>query len=245
MRRPDVPMYARIERDLRQAIASGDLPLGSRVPSEDALCRSYDVSRMTARQALSRLADAGLLIRRQGIGTFVAQTKVARVAGRLLGFHEDAVAHGLDPSTQVLQRREEPAGPGDAALLECDPEATVLRVDRLRFHGDLPIGRNQVVVAPALVATFADLDFAGSFYQGAERRLGIEIEDAETTVEAVATEPDVAELLNVRPGDPLLRTTRVTRLTGGRLLGLTRTLYRGDRYYLSLTIRKDPPAMLG
>ncbi len=241
MSRPDVPMYARIERDLREAIGSGTLPLGARVPSEEELCRTYAVSRMTARQALSRLADAGLLVRRRGIGTFVAQTKVARVAGRLLGFQEDALAHGLDPSTQVLQRREEAAGPGDAALLGCDPEATVLRVERLRLHGDRPIGLNQVVVAPTWVTAFADLDFAGSFYQGAERLLGDEVAVADTTIESVAADDEAAARLGVEPGAPMLYSTRVNRLASGRLLGLTRSLYRGDAYFLSLTVRKDAP----
>lgn len=241
MRHPDVPMYARIERDLRQAIGSGELPLGSRVPSEEELCRKYAVSRMTARQALSRLADAGLLVRRQGVGTFVTQTKVARVVGRLLGFHEDAQALGLDPSTNVLLRREEPAGPDDAVLLGCDPNALVLRVRRSRFLGGQAIGLNHVVVAPAFTSALADADFAGSFYQEVERILGVEIRDAEATVEAVATDAESAALLDVPVGAPLLRTTRVTYLTDDRLLGLTRTLYRGDRYYLSLTIRKDSP----
>lgn len=241
MRHSDVPMYVRIERDLRQAIGNGELPLGSRVPSEEALCRKYDVSRMTARQALSRLADAGLLVRRQGVGTFVTQTKVERVVGRLLGFHEDAHALGLDPSTKVLSRRKEPAGADDAALLGCAPDAPVLRVDRSRFLAGQVIGLNQVIVAPTFAAALADADFAGSFYQEVERRLGIEIRDAETTVEAVTTDADRAALLDVGVGAPLLRTTRVTYLTDGRLLGLTRTVYRGDRYYLSLTIRKDSP----
>lgn len=241
MRHSDVPMYVRIERDLRQAIGNGELPLGSRVPSEEALCRKYDVSRMTARQALTRLADAGLLVRRQGVGTFVTQTKVARVVGRLLGFHEDAQALGLDPSTNVLSRREEPAGADDAALLGCTPDTLVMRVERSRFLGGQVIGLNQVTVAPVFVSPLTDADFAGSFYQEVERLLGIEIRDAEAKVEAVTADTDRAALLDVSVGAPLLRTTRVTYLTDGRLLGLTRTVYRGDRYYLSLTIRKDSP----
>jgi GntR family transcriptional regulator len=138
-------------------------------------------------------------------------------------------------------RREEPAGTDDAVLLGCDPDALVLRVRRSRFLGGKAIGLNQVIVAPAFTSALADADFAGSFYQEVERILGVEIRDAEATVEAVATDAESAALLDVPAGAPLLRTTRVTYLTDGRLLGLTRTLYRGDRYYLSLTIRKDSP----
>lgn len=239
----DAPLYARIERDLRRAIGSGELPLGARVPSEDALGRRYGVSRMTARQALSRLVDAGLLVRRQGAGSFVANTKVERVAGRLLSFHEDAAAHGLDPSTRVLSCRVEAAGAEDGARLGVAATEQVLRARRLRFHGDQPIGLNTVVVAPPFVEQLADLDYADSFYRGASARLGVEVASARAAIEAVEADGETAALLTVSSGTALLRTTRVTFLSDGRLLGATRTLYRGDRYYLALTIHRTELAM--
>lgn len=245
MRRDGAPKYARIERDLRRSIGDGSLPLGSRVPSEEALRERYGVSRMTARQALERLAHAGLLVRRQGVGTFVAATRVERVASRLLGFHEDALAHGLNPSTTVLRKGEEQVGLQDGSLLSLHPDESVLCVERLRYGGDEPIGINRVVVVPPFVRALADLDYVSSFYDGVARALGVEVAEADTSIEAVAATDDVAALLQVGPGAPLLRTTRVTYLADGRLLGLTRTLYRGDRYYFALAIRRSEPAMPG
>lgn len=238
-----VPMYARIERDLRQVIGNGELPLGARVPSEDALRRRYGVSRMTARQALSRLEDAGLVVRRQGAGTFVASTKVERATGRLVSFHDDAAARGLDPSTKVLRHRIEAAGPEDAARLGVPESARVLRVRRLRFHGQDPIGLNVVVIAPEFVDILRDLDFTGSFYRGVQTRTGVEVGSAESTIEAVEADAHAAQLLTVSRHSPLLRTTRVTFLSDRRLLGATRTLYRGDRYYLALTIHRTESTM--
>lgn len=241
----DGPMYARIERDLRRAIGTGALPLGARLPSEDELHRQYGVSRMTARQAVERLADAGLVVRRQGAGSFVANTKVERATGRLQSFHEDAAARGLAPSTRVLSHAVDAAGPEDAALLGISETDRVLRVRRLRFHGEDPIGINAVLVAPPFVEALTHLDFTGSFYRGAEAALGVGIATAETAIEAVAADAETASLLTLPPGAPLLRTTRVTYLSDGRLLGATRTTYRGDRYYLALTIHRTEPAMSG
>jgi GntR family transcriptional regulator len=232
------PIYARIEADLRLAIADGALRTGSRLPSEDALRQRYGVSRMTVRQALAGLATAGLVTKRQGVGTFVGPAKIERVASRLLGFREDALAHGLRPDTRVLRSGLEPAGDEDARLLDLRSDEEVLRVLRLRAANGEPIGLNTITVVPAFARSLRDLDFRDSFYDGAGRRLGVEIRRADQTVEAVQADDGQAALLRVAPTDPLLRITRVTHLADGRLLGLTRSLYRGDRYYLSLELHR-------
>lgn len=245
MARRHPPIYTRIEQDLRDGIAGGAWGIGSRLPSEDALRRQYGVSRMTVRQALARLATAGLVTKRQGIGTFVNRTKMERLAGRLLGFREDAVAHGLLPTVRVVRMGLERADEEDARLLGLQGDDEVLRVARVRFADGEPIGLNTVTVVPAFARALSDLDFRESFYDGVGRRLGVEVGHAEQTVEAVHGGNGDAQLLGVEPTAPLLRITRVTRLADGRLLGLTRSLYRGDRYFLSLTVRRTEPDMPG
>lgn len=235
------PIYARIATDLRERIGNGDWGLGHQVPTEDELCRRYSVSRMTVRHAIDRLVAAGLLVRRQGVGTFVASTKVERVASRLLGFAEDAVAHGLQPATQVLGRGYETAGEEDAELLRVDPEAQVYRVRRLRFTEGEAIGLNTVVVGPAFSAQLEDIDYLSSFYEGVAKAIGVEVSHADQTIEAALPDPKTASLLGLHGEAAMLRVTRVTYLADGRLVGLTRTLYRGDRYYLSLSIRRAEP----
>lgn len=245
MARRASPIYARIESDLRRAIGDGSWPVGSRLPSEAALCQRYGVSRMTVRQALERMVAAGLLRKRHGVGTFVATSKIERVASRLLGFREDAVAHGVRPEVRVLARTVGPAGAEDGEALRVDPQAEILRVRRLRLADGEPIGLNDIVVAPAFTPAVTDLDFRGSFYEGVAACLGVEVARADQTVEAVQGHDGAAALLGVAADAPLLRVTRVTYLADGRLLGLTRSLYRGDRYFLSLTVLRSAPAPTG
>ena len=237
------PIHARIEADLRRAIAEGEWQIGSRIPSEDLLRQRYGVSRMTVRQALERLANSGLLVKRQGVGTFVASDKIERVASRLLGFHEDAVAHGLSPATRVLSVNVEPLGAEDALALGLPASSEVLRVKRMRSADGEPIGLNTITIAPAFSRDLAELDYTGSFYEGVAQRLGCGVGEASQTVEAVDGGDGVAALLKVPATRPLLRVTRVTYLSDGRLLGLTRSLYRGDRYYLSLRVRRSELTM--
>ena len=239
------PIHARIEADLRRAIAEGRWEVGSRIPSEDELRQSYGVSRMTVRQALERLANAGLLVKRQGVGTFVASEKIERVASRLLGFHEDALAHGLVPETRVLSVTVEQVGKEDGRALGLTERTEVLRVKRLRSADGEPIGLNTITVVPEFARDLSDLDYTRSFYEGVAERLRLSVGEAAQSVEAVDGGAGAAELLQVPANRPLLCVTRVTYLSDGRLLGLTRSLYRGDRYYLSLRVRRSEPVMAG
>lgn len=112
-----VPVYARIEQDIRGQIESGALRMGDQIPTEQELSARYGVARMTVRQGLSRLVAEGLLQRRRGIGTFVAIPKLEREGHRLLGFEEDARAHGITPATVVLAQRWTSLAKEDARML--------------------------------------------------------------------------------------------------------------------------------
>lgn len=241
MSRPVGPLYAKIEADLRREIAEGKLALGSRLPTEHELSERYGVARMTVRQALERLASAGILNRRQGVGTFVARVKTERVASRLLGFREDALAHGLEPSTQVLDRHRSHLSAEDAALLGVEPGESALNVRRLRFAAGEPLGHNLVLLLEPFATQLYDIDWTASFYEGAAEALGYEVTSVDQKVEAVAADPNMAAMLDLNPGEPLLTVTRVTYLANGRRLGLTLTHYRGDRYYLTLKLNREGP----
>ncbi|MBA2667834.1 MAG: GntR family transcriptional regulator [Trueperaceae bacterium] len=245
MRREQGPIYVRIESDLRRSIATGEWGLGSRIPTEAALKERYGVSRMTVRHAVDRLATAGLLVRRQGVGTFVAKTKIERVTSRLLGFREDALAHGLDPATRVLRSGSVAADDELAVLLDVAIGEALHEVVRVRSTGGEPIGLNTVILLPHVARALGRFDYTESLYDGVARALGAEVTSAGQTIEAVATDADTSTHLRLPVGSPLLRVTRVTYVADGRLIGLTRTLYRGDRYYLSLEVRRSEPEMPG
>ena len=68
-----IPQFAVIKQYLEQQINTQQWVPGRRIPTEQSLADTFSVSRMTARRAVQELADAGLLERTQGSGTFVAQ----------------------------------------------------------------------------------------------------------------------------------------------------------------------------
>src|SRR5512135_28569 len=97
-----VPLYVQIRNRLRENITSKVLLPGQKIPAEDELASRYGVSRMTVRQGIADLIDEGLLYRRHGIGTFVAQPHFVRDHTHLTNFVETATEDGLDVSIRVL-----------------------------------------------------------------------------------------------------------------------------------------------
>ena len=76
----DIPLYSQLVSIIRRNIAAGTLAAGDVLPSESELCRTFDISRSTVRQAIGALETDGLVVRKQGRGTFVAEPKVRRRA---------------------------------------------------------------------------------------------------------------------------------------------------------------------
>lgn len=233
-----IPAYLRIEQDVRDLIDSGDLRAGDRIPTEDELCSRYGVARMTVRHGLSRLVAAGILVRHRGIGTFVASPKIERVGNRLLGFEEDARAHGVRPDTEVLSAAWTPVSAADARMLQMDPDGLAFTVERLRRADGEPIALNTILLPPATGRAVAHLDFNRSLYALAAEALGQPVAYADQRVEAVTADRGQASLLDTTEGAALLKIQRITYLRDGRLLGVTRTHYRGDRYFIALRVER-------
>ena len=74
----DIPLYSQLVSIIKRNISAGTLDPGALLPSEAELCRTFDVSRSTVRQAIGELESEGLVVRKQGRGTFVAEPKMRR-----------------------------------------------------------------------------------------------------------------------------------------------------------------------
>src|SRR5512137_1024438 len=104
----DVPLYIQIADSLLDRIESGRLLTGDRLPPERELSEGLGVNRLTLRRALRLLESQGMLIRRQGSGTFVADPKIERQAGRLISFTRGMERRGFSPGARIVQIEERP-----------------------------------------------------------------------------------------------------------------------------------------
>src|SRR5258705_8225800 len=96
-----VPLYFQISRCLEEAVDRGELTPGERLPNEIEFAELLAISRPTMRRALDELVEKGLLTRKQGVGTRVANAQVRRRVA-LTSLHDDLTAAGRHPQTQVL-----------------------------------------------------------------------------------------------------------------------------------------------
>ncbi len=146
---PISPQYRQIEQALRERIAT--LRPGERLPSDAELCAEFGVSRMTARNAMQRLAEDGLVARQPGRGSFVAETPAHRRANRLMTFTQEMLRRGRVPSSRMLTRVIRPSTTAEAASLGIPPRQPVVDLRRLRLRGRRADGRriDRAAAAPA------------------------------------------------------------------------------------------------
>ena len=221
------PLYRQLMDRLRADMAAGVYPAHSRIPSEQALCETYGVSRVTVRKALSELTQEGLLQRQQGKGTFVSAPKLQSDLRNVNSFHEACRLIGREPGARVIHAQLVPAGESDRERLGCT-DAQVVEIMRLRLADDQPV-MLETNRFPFSCAWLTERKLSGSLYallreQGLIAQRGIhEISLAyATTAEA--------RLLETQPGDALLRLDQVIYDQHDRPLHTSHQVIRGDRF---------------
>ena len=226
-----VPYYYQLEVFLRARIENGTWKPGQQIPSEAELCAAYDVSRTVVRQALNELVQEGVLYRRKGKGTFVAEPKIREsLVQHLTGFYEDTVAAGLQPSTKVLEQKVIPAPPKIAEALGLKEGDPVIMIDRLRFVDGEPIVLVVSYVPYAICPEFVNEDVSTqSLYAILERKYGLELVYGRRTLEAVAATKEEAELLEIDEGDPIVLLRSISYLKDGGPIEYFKARHRGDR----------------
>lgn len=234
-----VPHYRRIEQSLRVRIAG--MRVGEQLPSDAELCTEFGVSRMTARQAMQRLAEEGLVERVPGRGSFVAQPPEHRRADRLLSFSREMERQGRVPSSRILAREIRPATSAAAARLGVNDGDPIVVLVRLRLADGRPMAVESTILdrRVAAVVTSADLE-AGSLHE-ALAAAGHVLRRGSATITADAATREDARLLEIRPGDPLLVERRIIVDRQGRTLEATESRYPADRYALDVSFDVERP----
>jgi GntR family transcriptional regulator len=236
--RPTVHKHVQVREYVRALIQ--DAEPGSPAPSERELVQHFGVARMTVRQALDALVVEGLLERVPGRGTFVARTK-GDVQIRLSSYTEEMTRRGMKPDARTLLARREAAGPGVARALEIDEGAKVVHWQRLRLADGTPMCLEDAYLADSLVPYFLEQPLPQSLYAELQRR-DLLPTWGEDSVDATLARPEEAELLEVRPGDPVLRIARRS-FAGKVAVEVSRSTFRADRYTLWVPLSRSHPVV--
>jgi len=237
-----IPLYAQLKQIMREQIEHGSYKPGDRIPSELEFCHQYGVSRIVVRQALSELTQEGLIIRQQGLGSFVSEPKINEsLVQKLTGFFQDMVEQGITPHTEVLRQEITPATRQIAARLQIDVGASVLRIDRVRSVDEEPIIYVTTYLPASLCPGLIDADLSNqSLYAFLENECLLKIDRGGRSIEAVPAGAYEAHLLGIEPGSPLLQLESISLLADGTPLEYYRALHRGDRSRFDVQLVRVP-----
>jgi GntR family transcriptional regulator len=236
-----VPLYQQLSDLLREQIRRGRYGPLDRLPSEHELVREYAISRITARQALVELERAGLVFRRQGRGSFVAQPAVVQPLSRLTGLAEAMSGQGLSSTSRVLRTTTLRAGTIVAGRLGVEPGAPIFEMRRLRMVGDVAVSLDISYFPRELGRRLAgqDLENRDVFWL-LENACGVVLGAADCEIGAVAAEGDVAMQLGVGAGSPLVFIDRLTYDAADRPIDYEHLYVRADRFRYGLRLERRP-----
>jgi GntR family transcriptional regulator len=243
-----VPFYFQLRKLLEEQIVSGRWTPAYRLPGESALCEHFALSRTTVRQALAELEDEGLVRREKGRGTFVAEPRTsAWLLQSAHGFHEEGMRAGHSVTSRVLRKEVGPLPQWAADALVLPAESQGVTVERLRWVDGRLVMYVINHLPPELSETVfsADLE-TGSLYQVLEEREGLSVFGGARVVEAVRAEGDLAGLLEVEPGAPILFVESVSWGEGQRRFECYRAWHRADRTKIQVqVVHEDVAARAG
>jgi GntR family transcriptional regulator len=233
MRRTRVPRYHRIAQTLRDRIGAGHAAPGDRLGNQRQLAREFGVTLMTLRQALELLEREGLIIRRHGLGTFVAFPSVDYDILHFRTLAGDLSAKGERVATRFLRSGFAVADRWVAAELGIGPGSAAFVLERLRLVGGRPMSFQGSHLPAAIGQDVAKIDLAATPLHQALAKLGLEITAARETVSAVQMDARAARELGCRAGTPAFRSDRVSLGADGTPIVYDRVFIPGDRFRIT------------
>lgn len=232
------PLYRRIQSDLRERVAFGELAPGTQIETEQELKARYGVSRATVRQALSGLVSEGLLEIRRGRGTFVHGTALEHHLGGFYTFSREIERHGMRPGTLVRDIDVVAAGEEIAGELGLAPGAALVALSRIRLADDQPIVSETSYLPSARFTGLEFIDFSSaSLYETLTTTYGVRPVRARETFVPVLLDEAEAAILGGEAGDPVLSVERTTYDGDGIIIEYCRSILRADRYRYSVELR--------
>ena len=234
-----IPLYYQIEGAIRRKISSGEFAPGSRLPSEEALAREYKVSRVTVRQALSRLETQGLIVRRRGKGTFVTEKAASFETPKFTGSMEHLISMGLRTSVRIMDFGMIKPPQRVREALELGRASRVLRIEKVRLVEDKPFSYVLNFFPPEIGKRMSlDEALVKPVLKILEDDLGIRLAHAIERIEATTADEYISSLLEIDLGNPLLKMERTVYDEANRAVEYVSVLYRADKYFVTVKLQR-------
>ena len=227
----DTPLYSQLMGIIRHSISSGALAVGALLPSEAELCQTFGISRNTVRQALGALEEEGLIVRKRGKGSFVADPALRRKSVQY-SFTTEISQLGLKPSSTLVDFDVLEPTPFLCGVMHLASDARVYRFTRIRNADGQPLiletSYYPQYIYPNLTREMLETH---SFYS-LLYHVGIKPFSAQDTYDAVLLDAREAELLHCAAGSAAFYHQRRTTDASGHVYEYTTSYMRADRMKL-------------
>ena len=223
----NIPIYIQIHDKIKEDIEKGVWSIGDRLPSERELALKFDVSRMTLRRHpdFSRRRDFRTKI---GSGTYVARKKVQETMTGTTSFTEITLSQNRVPSSRTVSYFVAKPSSSEMEKLQLGPEDSILRMERIRFADDIPICFEVASIPYSLVSQYGKSEITNSFIK--HLKPNHKIGHSNQTISAVQASEQIAEYLEIKRGDAILRVRQVSYFENGLPFEYVRTQYAGSRF---------------
>jgi len=226
-----IPLYIQITEGLIGQIETGELAPGEQLPPERELSEKLGVNRMTLRRALRVLETQGLIVRKHGVGTYIAAPKIDRPMEVVFRFTSGMQQRGYTPGARIISLEQAVVDTALARELAVGVSSLAYRILRLRSINQEPVLLENYTI-PA--GRFPGLDHHDlekrSIYEVMENEYGVAIVSARQSFEPVIASAFEAELLEVELGAPLMLEKRISYDQRGQPVEYGKDRYRGDRF---------------
>jgi GntR family transcriptional regulator len=230
-RRHPIPLYYQLVQQIQDQILSGELQPGDQLPSERVLSQQIGVSRMTVRQGIEYLVRDGLLLVKQGVGTFVAEPKLVPDSLALLGIAEELARRGETMTTQVLEQTVATPPQGAATGLQLPPSEKAIKLARLRSGAQGPLLLEMSYIPYSLCPGLESANLETQpLFDLFERRYELYPVRTAQTLEATTANEYEIDLFGMEQGAVVILLVGMTYTADDRPIEYFKSIYRGDRF---------------
>lgn len=239
-----MPLYHQLESDLVERIGAGEFAAGDTLPTEEQICAQYGVSRITVRRALDAMIASGLIVRRRGVGTFLADRPSSVRSVRISGSLDDFLASAGALNQEVLSLGEVAASAQVADALGIDEGEQVVRLELISSLSSGPVLYLEIFFPLAIGAglSLSDITPGMPIVRIIERKRKIRVVRATQHITAGIAAKTVADHLQLQVDTPLLNITRTYYAADGSAVEVAVVRHHPERYQyvVEFTARPGP-----
>ncbi|MGK0273171.1 MAG: GntR family histidine utilization transcriptional repressor [Cocleimonas sp.] len=224
------PIYARVKQAISEKIDSGEWQENQRVPSESEMVKALSISRMTVNRALRELTGEGILMRQQGVGTFVAKKKTHSALSEVHNIATEISERGHQHTAKLLGIIRSTATMEEAMNLGVRTNHSIFRATVLHFENEVPIQLEERIVNAAIAPDYDKQDFQQNTAYDYLMKIA-PMTEGEHLVEAVMATPNECKLLQIEQSEPCIQIKRRT-WSNEQLITTARLLSPGSRFQL-------------